>query len=63
MGNEYFEMTIPDDNTIMLFHPASESTYTFRGRGYIEYKLKNNTSKKRLSKAEFKVLTKDGAST
>jgi hypothetical protein len=55
-------MTIPNDNTIQLFHPSSESTYTFRGRGYIEYKLKASTSKKRMSKAKFKALTKNEVS-
>jgi len=59
MGTEYFEMSIPNDATISLYHPASATTYTFKGRGYIQYKTQENTPKKRLTSAQFKALTKD----
>lgn len=63
MGNEYFEISIPNDATLSLYHPASATTYTFRGRGFIQYKLQGDQSKakKRYTKAEFKALTKEQA--
>ncbi len=51
MGNEYFELSVIDDNTIELFHSFSATVYRFRGKGYIQ--LKNSaTGKLRLSNAE-----------
>ncbi|MAZ26936.1 MAG: nicotinic acid mononucleotide adenyltransferase [Cytophagaceae bacterium] len=37
-SNEYFELTIINDNTIELYHQASGTVYRFRGKGYIQYK-------------------------
>lgn len=40
-NNEYFELSVIDDGTIELFHPASETVYEFQGRGYIQF-MKND---------------------
>ncbi|WP_282122658.1 nicotinic acid mononucleotide adenyltransferase [Algibacter mikhailovii] len=45
MGNAFFELTVINDKTIELFHPASETIYQFKGRGYIQY-LKTTDGKK-----------------
>ena len=45
MGNEFFELTVINDETIELFHPNSETVYEFKGRGYIQY-LKTTNGKK-----------------
>jgi len=37
LGNEYFELSVINDETIALFHPNSGTTYEFQGRGYIQY--------------------------
>lgn len=37
MGNEYFELYVVNDETIELYHPYSETTYRFKGRGFIEF--------------------------
>ena len=44
-GNEEFELTVIDDETISLYHIASGTTYEFTGRGYIQY-LKSSSTKK-----------------
>jgi len=49
LGNEYFDLSVLDDNTIELFHEASGTLYRFNGRGYIQYK--NSEGKLRESKA------------
>jgi len=49
LGNEYFELNVINDNTIELFHETSGTVYTFRGRGYIQYK--NSRGRLRLPKA------------
>jgi hypothetical protein len=36
-GNEEFELTVINDEKISLYHIASETTYEFTGRGYIQY--------------------------
>ncbi|MEC3906077.1 nicotinic acid mononucleotide adenyltransferase [Tamlana sp. 2201CG12-4] len=46
LDNEYFELSVIDDETIELFHPRSETVYQFKGRGYIQY-LKTADGKKR----------------
>ena len=38
LGNEYFELSVIDDNTVSFYHPSSGTTYEFLGRGYIQYK-------------------------
>ncbi|MAZ73403.1 MAG: nicotinic acid mononucleotide adenyltransferase [Flavobacteriaceae bacterium] len=49
LGNEYFELNVINDNTIELFHETSGTTYTFGGRGYIQYK--ESRGKLRIPKA------------
>ena len=49
-NNEFFELTILDDATISLYHPASGSEYRFRGKGYITYKTPEE-SKSRLKQS------------
>ncbi|TYP76297.1 nicotinic acid mononucleotide adenyltransferase [Aquimarina intermedia] len=58
LGNEFFELTVINDNKIQLYHPASGTEYRFVGRGYVQFKntegkskLQNN--KKRMKKSEF----------
>ena len=36
-GNEEFELTVIDDETISLYHIDSGTPYEFSGRGYIQY--------------------------
>ncbi len=49
LGNEHFELSVNNDNTIELFHPSSGILYRFAGRGYIQYEF--NKGKLRESKA------------
>lgn len=42
-SNEFFELSVIDDETIELLHPSSGTVYEFRGRGYIQY-LKTGTT-------------------
>lgn len=37
LGNDYFELYVINDSTIELYHPASETVYEFRGKGYQQY--------------------------
>ncbi len=41
--NEFFELSVIDDETVELLHPLSGTVYEFRGRGYIQY-LKTGTT-------------------
>lgn len=41
--NEFFELSVINDQRIRLFHPSSETTYEFTGRGYIQYMRESNT--------------------
>jgi len=58
LGNEYFELNVLNDNTIELFHENSGTVYRFKGRGYIQFKnrqdgklrLKNSEIKKQMKK-------------
>lgn len=50
-ADEFFELSIIDDATIALYHPASGSEYRFRGRGYIQYKTPQE-GKSRLRQSE-----------
>ncbi|WP_298531743.1 nicotinic acid mononucleotide adenyltransferase [uncultured Algibacter sp.] len=55
MGNEFFELTVINDETIELFHPTSETVYEFKGRGYIQYlKTTNGKKEKKNKKRKFK---------
>ncbi|WP_406685182.1 nicotinic acid mononucleotide adenyltransferase [Seonamhaeicola sp. MEBiC1930] len=51
--NEFFELTVINDETIELFHPTSETVYEFKGRGYIQY-LKQVNSKGKVKQVEKK---------
>ncbi len=42
---EEFELSVVNDSKIRLYHISSETTYTFRGLGFIQY-LKGNTTQK-----------------
>jgi hypothetical protein len=55
MGNEFFELTVINDETIELFHPTSETVYKFKGRGYIQYlKTTDGKKQKKDKKRKFK---------
>ena len=41
--NEFFELSIINDQTVELFHADSGTVYEFKGRGYIQY-LKDGTT-------------------
>ncbi|WP_299884461.1 nicotinic acid mononucleotide adenyltransferase [uncultured Lacinutrix sp.] len=41
--NEFFELSVINDETVELFHADSGTVYEFRGRGYIQY-LKEGTT-------------------
>ena len=43
LDNEYFELSVINDETISLFHPDSGTTYEFQGRGYIQYLRPSST--------------------
>lgn len=43
-GNEEFELTVINDETISLYHIDSDTTYEFKGKEYIQY-LKPSSSK------------------
>ena len=51
LGNEYFELSVINDQTIELFHSDSGTIYEFTGRGYIQYKT-TNAGKLRKSNAD-----------
>ena len=60
--NEFFELSVVNDNTIELFHLSSGTLYAFRGRGYIQYlkigttvdKSRSSADKKRVQRSEKK---------
>ena len=41
--NEFFELSVINDQRIELYHPSSGTTYQFTGRGYIQYLRESNT--------------------
>ena len=41
--NEFFELSVINDQTVELYHPTSGTVYEFKGRGYIQY-LKTGTT-------------------
>lgn len=45
---EEFELTVTNDNNIRLYHISSETTYDFRGRGFIQYLKSDSKEKKKL---------------
>ena len=63
--NEYFELSVINDQRIELFHPSSETVYEFTGRGYIQYLRETDAQgrkiegKKELKKRKQKTAKKD----
>ena len=59
-GNELFELSVLNDGVIELYHPASQTVYEFRGRGYIQF-MKNAEGRKtqELKKRKFKAKRQD----
>lgn len=45
LDNEYFELYVINDETIELYHPYSQTTYRFKGRGFIEFMRPGTTAK------------------
>ncbi|GER58518.1 hypothetical protein ULMA_06260 [Patiriisocius marinus] len=58
LGNEYFELSVIDDNTISFYHPSSGTTYEFLGRGYIQYKKPGEGKLRKSNKEIAKTMTK-----
>ena len=50
--NEYFELSVINDQRIELFHPSSETVYEFTGRGYIQFLREADASGKRKLKVQ-----------
>lgn len=48
--NDFFELSVINDSTIELFHPASKTIYEFQGRGYISYLKPSNNKEQTLHK-------------
>jgi len=46
--NEYFELSVINDQRIELFHPSSQTVYEFTGRGYIQFLRETTASGKRI---------------
>jgi hypothetical protein len=47
--NEYFELSVINDQRIELFHPSSETVYEFTGRGYIQFLRETDVTGKRIN--------------
>lgn len=48
--NEFFDLTVIDDETIELYQVATGTTYQFRGKGYIQYRTSADGKSKNLPK-------------
>jgi hypothetical protein len=46
--NEFFELSVINDQRIELFHPSSGTVYEFTGRGYIQFLRETNALGKRI---------------
>ncbi len=46
LDNEYFELSVINDEKIELYHPSSETVYEFEGRGYIQYLKTDDLTRK-----------------
>lgn len=44
--NEFFELSVINDEVIELYHPSSGTIYEFEGRGYIQYLRESDTAGK-----------------
>lgn len=52
--NEYFELSVINDQRVELLHPDSGTVYEFTGRGYIEYLKEGTTVNKSKSSGDKK---------
>jgi len=63
--NEFFELSVINDQRIELYHPTSNTVYEFTGRGYIQYLREANVEgrgiegKKELKKRKQKTAKKE----
>ncbi len=65
--NEFFELSVINDQTVELYHPSSGTVYEFKGRGYIQYlktgttvdKTKASSEKKRKQRSAKKENTRE----
>lgn len=48
--NEFFELSVINDQRIRLYQPSSGTTYEFAGRGYIQYLRESDTEGKIIKK-------------
>jgi len=55
--NEFFDLTVINDETIELFQPSTGTTYRFRGRGYIEFRTPTDGKATQLPKYRNKTTT------
>lgn len=58
LGNEYFELSVINDQTIALFHSDSGTLYEFTGRGYIAYRTASEGKLRKTKAAIAKTMTK-----
>ncbi|RKE98642.1 nicotinic acid mononucleotide adenyltransferase [Ichthyenterobacterium magnum] len=47
--NEYFELSVINDQRIKLFHPSSGTIYEFTGRGYIQFLRQGSNGEGKMS--------------
>lgn len=52
--NEFFELSIINDQRVELYHPSSGTVYEFTGRGYIQYLKVGKTTDKNKSSGDKK---------
>lgn len=52
--NEFFELSIVNDQRVELYHPSSGTVYEFTGRGYIQYLKVGQTSDRSKTSGEKK---------
>jgi hypothetical protein len=58
LGNEYFELSVVNDQTIELFHSDSGTLYEFTGRGYIQYRTASEGKLRKTKKDIAKTMKK-----
>lgn len=69
--NEFFELSVINDQRVELYHPSSGTVYEFTGRGYIQYlkvgqdinKNKTSAHKKRVQRTKKKENTRENTRT
>ena len=53
--NEFFELSVINDQRIKLYHPASNTVYQFTGRGYIQFLRETDAERRKIEgKTELK---------